>query len=334
MGMGATAPGGATPNTGSAQPSNVNTPAPGGKGGAAQAQPQPQVQQPAPGGKGGMQADPRVMSSISPQQGGFQPNYGMYNNQPQKPMMQQQDFANMNPQIAEQMRQQQMQQQQAAMGGKGGMPTSQAQAYAMQQLKDAQAGQLPQYAQQAYAQQLQGTPSSPQELQQLSTVLRGLPQNAGQIPTSQAQAYAMQQQNLMQRQQPQQNPMMDALTLHTPEYYQNQPQVQKTFGGPLPQQGGPTLQQLGQMPPQQMPPGMMAQLPQYAQQAMMQQQGQMPQQTPGQSPLQAVSQQLRGLPQNAGQMPQAPTQHRMGRRDERQEAQRAMQQFRPGMGRR
>ena len=115
----------------------------------------------------------------------------------------------------------------------------------------------------------------------------------------------------------------------TPNYgmYNNQP--------PMLQPLNPNQANINYAPQQGQ---LLGQLPQYAQQAYGQQlataqQGGMPQQTPGQSPLQAVSQQLRGLPQNAGQMPQAPTQHRMGRRDERQEAQRAMQQFRPGMGR-
>jgi hypothetical protein len=84
----------------------------------------------------------------------------------------------------------------------------------------------------------------------------------------------------------------------------------------------------GQMPPPGLTPQQLSDF-QLKQQAM---QGGLSQTSPQSSPLQAVSQQLKGLPQNAGQMPQAPTQQQIAQPNQRELLQRMMQQFRPGMG--
>ena len=308
--MGATAPGGATPNTGSAQPSNVNTPAPGGKGGAAQAQPHPQVQQPAPGGKGG-QLNPTtsfpgqggmggMSGQIPSQYGGFggmqtpqsaaqaaaMNGMGGKGGQQQGGMMGGSLQGSPYELYAQQLQGTpagQMPPQQAAMGGKGGMPTSQAQAQAMQQLKDAQAGQIPQQVQQGQQLTPGLSPLTPAQLDQMR-MTQSMPPNPQQI---------QQMQRLGQRR--------DSYVQNLPQYQE----LQKMHSG-FSQNNLPSAAQQQQMEALQR---------QITNDPRMQRFDRRAQQFSGQQG-----------------MPQAPTQQQIGQPNQQQEAQRALQQFRPGMG--
>jgi hypothetical protein len=391
-------------NTGSAQPSNVNTPPPGGKGGGitgainstlgavkptmgvaqqvAQPQPMPQwiQNQPAQFQPGQQQYDPVTMAPLPPQ-GGMAPPSN------------------------------------AAPGGKGGMP---------QQGGGMFGGQMP--PQQGGG--MFGGQMPPQQGQQLADG-----RFANQIPQDNSQQAYNQ---FMQQAQfaPGGAPTYEQWSARR---QQNQPQVQPFGMGGT--QGGPTLQQLGQMPPQQLPFGMNQQQfgefqqkqqeferqnnaaaqanPAFAQMQQLQQQIGNSQPTPqqmqqadqlrnqinsdpaavaarnaqqqymqtlpgynqqiqqqmanltplqqqnamqygdayygepqrmatpaemarsglSQTPQQALGQPMPMpppgmLPQNPGQMPKAPMQQRIAQPNQRQDAQRALQQFRPGMGRR
>jgi hypothetical protein len=127
---------------------------------------------PQQGGMMGGQMDPAYQAYAKALQGtpaGQMPPKQMPPEMMAQIQQQQQDFAKMNPQ-----------QQQAAMGSKGGM---QADPRVMSSISPQQGG-MGQIGnpQQGGTPGLVGTPSSPQELQQLSAMLRGLPQNAGQMP--------------------------------------------------------------------------------------------------------------------------------------------------------
>ena len=237
----------------------------GGKGGAQM----PQAPQQGMGAKGGGNPMPQ-----KPPMGGMNPKGG---SMPQKPPMMPQQGMNgkggqLDPtttfpgpggQIPSQYGGFGQMPQQNGMSGKGGM----------QQMDPAMAA----YANALRGQQMtQLNPQQQQNAMQYGNAYYGEPQRT-MTPAEMARSGLSQT--------PQQNPMMDALTLHTPEYYKN---MQAPQGQPA--------------PPAQ-----------------------------NQAQLAQIQKRLQGLPQTPAQMPPAPTAQRVAQPNSRQAAQRALQQFRPGM---
>jgi len=281
-------------------------------------------------------------STLQLPQGGFQPNYGMY--QPQ--VMPQQGGGMLGP-AKTGLAQAYPQQPSIGAPPPGMMPQQNPFGFNNQQMNDFQQKQQefenqinaavqanPAFAQReqlikqfGLSQNSQPTPQQMQQLDQLSSQINSDPA---------LQQVRNAQQQYMQQAQQQYQPYQTASLPKPPPQLGMMPQVQLAHGpvspdnalqnymASYPQGGGnPALDKaisLGQMPPPGLTPQQLSdfQLKQQAMQGGLSQQP-TPMPPPGM------------LPQNPGQMPQAPTQQHMGRQDKRQEAQRALQQFRPGM---